>query len=151
MNKLCLVAITTLVVAGCTSLPHTDDRIPVEFTFCEYSPSPGLTPRKITGSEQEVYLRDQTVLSTVHIASAKVTEAPYSGGPQINIELTKEGTSIFAEVTRNNIDKPLAIIVGGKVISAPIIRSEITGGKAVISGDFTREEAQRIASGIMGQ
>ena len=151
MNKLCLVAIITLVVAGCASLPNTGNRIPVEFTLCENAPSPGLTPRKVAGSEREVYIRSQAVLSTAHIASAQVTESPYAGTHQIEITFTKDGASIFAEVTRNNIDKPLAIIVEGEVISAPVIRTEIAGGKAVISGSFTQEEAQRIASGIMGK
>jgi SecD/SecF fusion protein len=151
MSKLCLVAIITLVVAGCASLPNTGNRIPVEFTLCEYTPSPGLAPRKVTGLEREVYLRGQAVLSTVHIASAQVTESQYGGTHHINITFTKEGTSIFAEVTRNNLNKPLAIIVEGEVISAPVIRTEIAGGKAVISGKFTQEEAQRIASGIMGE
>jgi len=151
MSKLCLVAIMTLVVAGCAISPNTGNRIPVEFTLCENTPSPGSAPRKVTGSEREVYLRGQAVLSTVHIASAQVTESPYGGTHQINITFTKDGTSIFAEVTRNNINKPLAIIVEGEVISAPIIRVEIAGGKAVISGALTQEEAQRIASGIMGK
>lgn len=43
--------------------------------------------------------------------------------------------------TKNNINRTLAIIVDGKIYSSPIVNSEITKGKAVISGNLTKEEA----------
>ena len=46
-------------------------------------------------------------------------------------------------------EPPEFIIVDGEIISAPIIKTAITGGRAVIAGRFTRAEANRIAEGIM--
>ena len=47
--------------------------------------------------------------------------------------------------------KPLVILVDGKVLSAPIVREKISGGRAVIAGRFTEEEAKHIANGIVGR
>jgi len=52
--------------------------------------------------------------------------------------------------TFRNREKLLAILVDGKVLSAPVIRQEIPGGRARITGSFSREEAERIAVGLPG-
>ncbi len=64
------------------------------------------------------------------------------GKPIINIEFTAEGTKKFADVTRLNVGKPLAILLDGIVISAPRINGPIPGGKAQISGSFSIREVQ---------
>jgi len=63
----------------------------------------------------------------------------------VNFELNAEGSEMFALVTSENINKPLAIVLDGKVISAPNINSEIRGGRGMIQGSFTFEEAQDLA------
>jgi preprotein translocase subunit SecD len=63
------------------------------------------------------------------------------GGNIINFNLTPEGSDIFDEVTAQNVKNRLAIILDDKVVSAPVINSEISGGSGQISGDFTAEEA----------
>ncbi len=63
----------------------------------------------------------------------------------VNFELNREGSEMFALVTRENINKPLAIVLDGKVISSPNINSEIRGGRGMIQGSFTFEEAQDLA------
>lgn len=64
------------------------------------------------------------------------------GKPIINIEFTPEGTKKFADVTRRNVGKPLAIILDGVILSAPRINAPIPGGKAQISGAFSVQEVQ---------
>jgi preprotein translocase subunit SecD len=68
----------------------------------------------------------------------------------VEVELTKEGRQKLARVTKAHQGKPLAILVDGKVVAAPIVRDEITGD-ARISGSFSKEEAERIAKGIKGK
>jgi hypothetical protein len=63
----------------------------------------------------------------------------------LNITLTPKGALILKNVSSKNIDKPLAIVVNKKIISAPIITSEIAGGKLEISGQFSLDEANKIA------
>ena len=64
------------------------------------------------------------------------------GNPVVDIEFTADGAKIFASVTANNVGRPLAILLDGKVISAPNVREPIAGGRAQISGDFSIEEVQ---------
>ena len=65
--------------------------------------------------------------------------------PFVALELTDEGAKIFAELTKKNIGKQLAIYLDGVVISAPVVQEEITGGLAQISGNFTPESARELA------
>ncbi|MBU2599016.1 protein translocase subunit SecD [bacterium] len=65
--------------------------------------------------------------------------------PYIAIELDEEGANKFAEITGTNLNKRLAIVLDDKIKSAPVIKSKISDGKAVIEGDFTLEEARDLA------
>ena len=68
------------------------------------------------------------------------------GEPQINFEMKPEGAIEFARITRENVGKQLAIVLDGKVQTAPVIRTEIPGGTGSISGNYTVEEAKRTAT-----
>jgi len=72
------------------------------------------------------------------------------GQPFIDIKLTDNGSKRFAEVTRQNIGKRLAIVIDGRLYSAPRIIAAITGGEAQISGHFTKEETENFAARING-
>lgn len=65
--------------------------------------------------------------------------------PYVSIQFNSEGADLFAEITDRNINKPLAIFVGGDLISAPNVRSKIIGGQAQIEGNFSIEEATKLA------
>lgn len=65
--------------------------------------------------------------------------------PVVVLQFDNEGRDLFAQITRENIGKELAIFLDGVPISAPIVREEITAGEAVISGSFTPEEARELA------
>lgn len=144
-----LIVIVILMLVGCASPRPVSSQIPVAFKLAEFNPFPGLNESIINGSNKKVYLRNKAVLTDAHIASAKVAKTEY--GPQIEIVFTDEGRNIFAKITRENIGKPLAIIIDDKVISAPVIMAEISGGKAVITGKFSEQEARSIAKRIMGK
>ncbi len=62
--------------------------------------------------------------------------------PTIALVFNDEGGKMFADITKNNVGKQLAIYLDGSPISAPVIREEITGGRAVISGEFTPADAK---------
>jgi len=65
--------------------------------------------------------------------------------PYVSIQFNGEGAKLFSEITERNINKPLAIFVGGDLISAPTVRGKISGGQAQIEGDFSVEEATNLA------
>lgn len=94
-----------------------------------------------------------TDLTGRHIKKARVDFDQTTYQPEIGLELNAEGEKLFAEVTKRNIGKRLAIYLDGTAISAPVVREEITGGKAQITGEFTPEEAKilvgRLNSGAL--
>jgi len=70
------------------------------------------------------------LLDYTAISSATVTRNQSSGAPEISIEFSEEGKELFAAVTKENINRRLAIVLDGQLYSAPVIRSEISGGKS---------------------
>lgn len=64
------------------------------------------------------------------------------GSPQVSIEFTNQGAEKFAQITKRNIGKPLAIFLDDQPIEAPTVQQEIVGGSAVISGQFTTKTAK---------
>ena len=70
---------------------------------------------------------------------------PY-GRYEISLQMTSSGKERFATITRQNLHKRLAIVLDGKVCSAPVIQSEITQGQASISGNFTQREAIELSN-----
>lgn len=62
--------------------------------------------------------------------------------PMVELSFNDEGSKLFAEITKANIGNQVAIFLDGLPISQPTVNEEITGGKAVISGSFSIEEAR---------
>ena len=71
---------------------------------------------------------------------------PYTNKPQVVLSFNDEGKKIFADITKNNIGKQVAIYLDGQAISSPTIQQEITGGEATISGNFTTVEAKTLVT-----
>jgi SecD/SecF fusion protein len=67
-------------------------------------------------------------------------------GYEVSLKLTRAGAETFRRVTRDNINNRLAIVLDNEVVSAPTIQSEIPNGEAVITGNFTSEEARNLAT-----
>jgi len=70
------------------------------------------------------------------------------GKPQIDFVMRPEAASAFSVVTRANVGRRLAIILDGKLYSAPVIRSPIEAGRGQISGDFELREAFQLAAAL---
>lgn len=66
--------------------------------------------------------------------------------PEITIQV--KDASKFAEITKRLINQPLAIFLNDTLLSAPVVRAELTGGTASISGDYTTQEAQQLKDQI---
>lgn len=88
---------------------------------------------------------EPTDLSGKHLDSAAVEFDPVTGIPTVSLSFDREGSDLFAQITRENIGKRIAIYLDGVPISAPVVQSEITNGRAVITGGFTLEEAKQLA------
>ncbi len=75
----------------------------------------------------------------------------YGGGqglglPQVSLQFDAEGAKLFAELTKRDIGKQIAILLDGEIISAPTVQAEIPNGQAVITGNYTLAEAKALVS-----
>lgn len=66
--------------------------------------------------------------------------------PYVSIEFNEEGTKRFAEATQKNLNKIIYIVMDEEVISAPVVQTAITNGQAMITGQFSVEEAEELAA-----
>jgi len=64
--------------------------------------------------------------------------------PQVALQFNDEGAELFREITQRNVGKILAIYLDGAPISTPVVRETISHGQAVITGDFSVEEAKQL-------
>ncbi|MDQ3075809.1 MAG: protein translocase subunit SecD [bacterium] len=64
--------------------------------------------------------------------------------PSVALQFDETGTKLFAEITKNNVGKMVAIYLDGSAISTPVVRQEILDGQAVISGSFSPTEAKQL-------
>lgn len=89
-----------------------------------------------------------TTLDGKHFRRAAVTTDPLTGVPVVQIVFDEEGGKLFQELTKKNIGKPIAIFVGGALVTAPNVAGEIPGGVAIITGSANFEEANRLAQDL---
>lgn len=86
-----------------------------------------------------------TGLTGKQLKRADVTFAQTTGEPEVALTFNDEGSKLFAEITKRNIGKTIAIFLDGQILSNPTVNQEITGGNAVISGSFTLKDAKDLA------
>ena len=93
----------------------------------------------------------ESVITGADVQTASVQSGQDDmGNAEYSVELVlnDEGTQKFADATEANIGQPISIIYDGETISSPTVQSAITGGTAYITGNFTYEEADNLASTI---
>ena len=104
------------------------------------------------GSLQFQTMDGAVVLEGTDVADARAgsNTDEFTGNREnvVSLTLTEEGTTKFAVATAANIGSQIAIVYDGEVISAPTVNEAIGGGQAQISGNFTFEEAEQLASTI---
>lgn len=116
-----------------------------QLEFREFKPA---SPAAKTATPSGLQVKDfvPTDLTGKDLARANVVVDQQTGKPVIGLEFSKEGTLKFAALTKRSIGKPVAIFVDEYPINAPTVQNEITDGRAQISGNFTVQEAQSLAS-----
>ncbi len=94
-----------------------------------------------------------TGLSGKQLKRAEVSQDPQTGQVQVALNFDEEGTKLFADLTKRNTGRPVAIFLDGSAISTPQVNEPILTGSAVISGSFSLQEArllaQRLNSGAL--
>ena len=108
-------------------------------------PVPFGSERYLERSGQPVIVKKQVILTGENLTDAQPGFDGQTQEPTVNLTLDAKGSRIFKDITRENIGKRMAIVLfekgKGEVVTAPVIRSEIGGGRVQISGRMTTAEA----------
>ncbi|MBM3282668.1 protein translocase subunit SecD [Candidatus Gottesmanbacteria bacterium] len=86
-----------------------------------------------------------TGLTGKNLKRSEITFDPKTGKPQVALEFDTEGSRLFADITSRNVGKTVAIFLDEQLLSAPQVNEAISGGKAVIQGSFSMDEAKRLS------
>lgn len=85
-----------------------------------------------------------TELTGRYLKKAVLEFDPNTREPRVSLQFDETGTKLFADITKNNVGKMVAIYLDGSPISIPVVRQEILDGQAVISGSFNPTEAKQL-------
>ncbi|MBQ9882761.1 MAG: protein translocase subunit SecD [Synergistes sp.] len=89
------------------------------------------------------------LLGKMYVGGGDLTKAETTfdqfGKAAVSLKFNQDGAKLFDEATAANIQKQIAIVLDDVVISAPVVQQRISGGEAQITGNFTTEEANRLA------
>jgi protein-export membrane protein SecD len=90
-------------------------------------------------------VRRRIEVDGANLSDARAGQNPTTGQWVVNFTFDSVGTRRFAEVTRQNVNRPFAVVLDNKVITAPNINEPITGGSGQISGSFNAQSANELA------
>lgn len=93
---------------------------------------------------EDIILENNPFITSKDIQVVKKTYSNYNNKPEISIMFTKAGAQKFYLLTKENIGKPVAIVLAKQIVSIPIINSVIKEGKSIITGDFSEEEINKL-------
>ena len=99
----------------------------------------------VANPNQKYIVKQIPILTGAELIDARVAFDSQGGSPIINFELSAFGGKVFGDYTAKNVGTRLAVVLDGKVFSAPVIRERIGGGSGQISGGFSVEEAGNVA------
>jgi preprotein translocase subunit SecD len=112
-------------------------------------PVPFGAEKYIERGGQPVVVKKQVVLTGDNLTDAQAGFDSQTQEPAVHLTLDAKGARIFKDITRENVGKRMAILLfekgKGEVVTAPVIRSEIGGGRVQISGRMTTTEANDVA------
>jgi len=119
-------------------------------TEYEESLDQGLVPEKNLDEIFELSQYVKSELTGRFLSRASLQFEQSTGDPYIQLNFNSEGADLFAQITKENVGKPVAVFLDrhlGNIIpiTEPTVQQEITGGEAIITGSFTPEEAKILA------
>ena len=118
------------------------------FRFVVNSDEPSFGSAKLSfidGSEDDVIVSKRIILSGDNLVDAKPRMDNQTNETVVSFNLDRVGSKRFGKATTTGVGKRLAIVLDGKVISAPVVRDAIIGGAGQISGGFTFQSATDLA------
>jgi preprotein translocase subunit SecD len=121
-----------------------------EARLAEENPAPGLREAVIAGTDRKVYLHAGLVVANSDIVQASVVQDDRASTFGVSLTFGADGAAKMLRATRAHLGRPIAILLDGEVVSAPVVRAPVTES-AIISGSYSKAEAERIVDGIVGR
>lgn len=141
-----LILLTMSLGQGLAFSQAPEKRVQVEFPWAEVAPGKGLTEARVPKTGESIYLHKKALITNKDISEAQALEDPSTrGGYKIALVFAKPAAERIAKATQRSDGKRLAVLVDGRVISAPFLSGSISD-KAFITGEISKVEAERIAS-----
>lgn len=127
----------------------TPSAVKVEFRVAEASPHAGYLEANVVTNSQPIWMKPEPFITNEDIAEACVVQ-DYLDNPAVQVKFVPAGQHKLYGSMESNEGKLLAILIDGRVVTAPKISTPINGD-ATITGTFTLIEAERIAKGLSGR
>lgn len=109
------------------------------------TPPPGVMFLPGERQGERFAVRRRVEVDGANLTNARAGQDSRTGEWVVNFQFDSVGTRRFAQITRENVGRPFAVVLDEKVITAPVIREPITGGQGQISGSFTARSANDLA------
>jgi len=138
----------SVAAARCMASPEDSPRVKVEFRRAQDEAAPGYTKQRIEGTPDSVYVHDKAdfVLEPDDVDEVTVGKDERMR-PAVVIRFTGPSREKMGDLTGGWVGKRLAILVDGKVVSSPTLKTKLTDA-AIITGELTEAEVERIARGL---
>ncbi len=98
----------------------------------------------LTGEVPQYDPWTKTDLGGKQLSKAEVQFDQTTGSPSVGLNFDEDGAKLFQDITKANVGRRVAIFLDNNLLSAPVVQQEITGGQAVITGNFTIPEAREL-------
>ena len=125
------------------SFQMVDDSVPIQEAVAGRTPPDSMVLPSQEGAGA-LLVKRRVLVSGEMLTDAR-SAFDQNGRPDITFRFNGQGAQRFAQATTANIGKQFAIVLDGKVISAPVIQGAIIGGSGEITGNFTSESANNLA------
>ena len=141
-----LIVLSLLVSTFVASQPKSQ----LEFRIAKMIPTEGYQKTKTFATGQRVFIKKDSPIIIQKLKSVKLEESPIGKPTGIFMELTQEDAEKFAQLTEENIEGHVAIIIDHKVLSTPEIKEKFSGGSIYLNrGYLTDDEIRNMATNFV--
>jgi SecD/SecF fusion protein len=136
----------TSTVNAYLAIPQVRQLFPADLRFAWHFQAQGEEAEFVYLYALKASRNGQPAMDGKYVTDARPTNDQYTGAFEVSMNMNSEGAKRWANLTRENVGKPLAIVLDDVVYSAPNVSEEIKGGSSSISGNFTQNEATDLAN-----
>ncbi len=138
---------------GVTDVKQAIDLIGATAQLTFWEPAASISAELIASGEYPINAEllglgplKKTNLSGSDLSSSSVSFDPNTGAPVVQLKFDSNGAKKFGEITKRNLQKPVAIVLDNQIITAPNVNDAILTGDAIISGGFTQADAKELST-----